>query len=637
MLQTIRDKISGWFAAVFLGAVALVFVFWGIDFQGGAIQDAASVNGEKISADSMLRAWQDRQSQLQQMLRAELPADLVKSQQAALLDERIRTLLLTQRAKEMGYRVSDEEVAQTILGFSELQVDGQFSRDRYSAILNQQGRTEAQFESELRTNLALNQLQSSIATSAFVTPRELERRRGLENEQREIEYAVLPATAFAAAVSVTEADIQAWYDSHLSDYMTPESVDVEFLDLRLADVERSVAVTEDALKGYYDQAKDRFATQERRRARHVLITTSDKLDDAGAKKLAEEVLAKARAGEDFAKLAEQYSQDTGSAKAGGDLGWATRGMFVGPFEDAIFGMTAGELRGPVKTEFGYHVMRLDETEAGHQKAFDEVRAEIEPEFRKEKAQTSFYERGQKMADESFAALTELGTVATSLGMELKKIAGFTRQGGGELGADAQIIAAAFGAEVADRGQNSPLVAVGEDRAVVLRVSAHNQPEQKPLSAVREPIQARLRQNAAQDAAARKGNELVAQLEGGSQTWAQAAQQLSTQLKVTAAPRKFVGRQDNAVPPAVLKTTFALPRTALKQGQTRYQTSAMENGDFVVLAVTALKDGNASQETAAERAQRGRQTAQQVAAEEFSAYLAELERTAKIERNLSIFQ
>lgn len=637
MLQTIRDKISGWFAAVFLGAVAVVFIFWGIDFQAGAIPDAARVNGEKISADSMLRAWQERQSQLQQMLRAELPADLVKSQQAALLDERIRTVLLTQRAKDLGYRVSDEEVAQTILGFTELQVDGKFSRDRYAAILNQQGRSEAQFEAELRTNLALNQLQGGIAASAFVTPRELERRRALENEQREVEYAVLPASAFAASVKVTDADVKAWYDSHLAEYMTPESVDLEFLDLRLADVERSIEVTDEALRAYYEQAKDRFTTQERRHARHVLITTNDKLDDDGARKLAEEVLAKARAGEDFGKLAEQYSQDTGSAKQGGDLGWATRGMFVGPFEEAIFGMSVGELRGPVKTEFGYHVMRLDEVEAGHQKTFEEVRAEIEPEFRKDRAQAAFYERGQKMADEAFAALTELGTVATSLGMELKKVAGFTRQGGGELGTDPQVIDAAFAPDVADRGQNSPLVAVGEDRAIVLRATAHNQPEQMPLTAVSDAIQARLRQNAAQDAAAKRGNELVAQLESGAQTWAQAAQQLGSQLKVTVAPRRFVGRQEQEVPPAVLKTAFALPKSALQGGQPRYQTSAMDNGDFLVLSVTGFKDGNAAAEAAAERAQRGRRTAQQVGGDEFSAYLAEIERTAKITRNLSVFQ
>ncbi len=316
MLQTIRDKISGWFAAVFLGAVALVFIFWGIDFQAGAIADAARVNGEKISADVMLRAWQDRQSQLQQVMRTELPPDLVKAQQAALLDERIRVVLLTQRARKLGYRVSDTEVAQTILGFSELQVDGQFSRDRYTAILRQQGRSEAQFENELRTNLALNQLQTGIAASSFVTPRELERRRALEGEQREIAYAVIPASAFAGAVTVTEADVKAWYDSNSGDYRSPESVDVEFLDLRLADVERSVEVTDDTLKAFYEQTKERYETQERRHARHVLISVTDKLDDAAAQKLAEEVLARARAGEDFGKLAAQYSQDTGSAKQG---------------------------------------------------------------------------------------------------------------------------------------------------------------------------------------------------------------------------------------------------------------------------------------------------------------------------------
>ena len=637
MLQTLRDKISGWVAAVFLGVIALVFIFWGIDFQAGAIADAARVNGEKISADVMLRAWQDRQSQLQQIMRTELPPDLVKAQQSELLDERIRVVLLTQRARELGYRASDAEVAETILGFTELQVDGQFSRDRYTTILRQQGRTEAQFESELRTNLALNQLQTGIAASSFVTPKELARRRSLEGEQREMEYVVIPASAFAGSVSVSDADIQSWYDMNPADYTTPESVDVEFLDLRLADVERSVEVTDEALRAYYEQAKERFTTEERRHARHVLITENETLDDAAAQKLAEEVLAKARAGEDFGALATQYSQDTGSAQQGGDLGWATRGMFVGPFEEAIFGMAVGELRGPVKTQFGYHVIRLDEVEPGQVRSFEEVRAEIEPEFRKDRGQALFYEQGQKMADESFASLTELAPVAASLGMELKKIAGFTRQGGGELGTDQQIIDAAFSPDVADRGQNSPLVAVGEDRALVLRVSAHNQPQQLPLAQVRPQIEALLRQNAAQDAAAMRGNEVIAQLEAGTQGWSQAAEQLRAQLKVTPAPRRFVGRQDAEVPPAILRTAFALPRSALGQGKPYYQSSILEGGDFALLAVTGLRDGNALEEPAPERAQRGRQTAQQLAGNEFSAYLTELERNADIERNLAVFQ
>ncbi len=637
MLQIIRDKISGWFAAVFLGAVALVFIFWGIDFQAGAIADAARVNGERISADVMLRAWQDRQSQLQQMMRTELPDELVKSQQAALLDERIRTVLLTQRARELGYRVGDDYVAETILGFEELKVDGQFSRDRYAAILRQQGRTEAQFEGELRTSLALTQLQNGIAASSFMTPRELERRRALEGEQREVEFLVVPASAFAGSVTATEADIQSWYDEHKSDYMTQESVDVEYLDLRLADVQKEIEVTDDALKAYYEQTKDRFETQERRHARHVLISVTDQVNDAAAQKLAEEVLAKARAGEDFGKLAEQYSQDTGSAKQGGDLGWATKGMFVGPFEEAIFGMSTGELRGPVKTQFGYHVIRLDEVDAGHLKTFEEARAELEPEFRRDRAQALFYERGQKMADESFAALTELSNVATSLKMELRKVEGFTRQGGGELGMDMAIIDAAFSPDVADRGQNSPLVAVGEDRALVLRVSSHKLPEQMPLATVRNQIEARIKENAAQDAAARKGNEVLARLDAGSTTWSAAAAELTRELKVTPAAKRYAGRQDKEIPPTVLQIAFAVPRSAVSAGQPRYQSSKLDNGDFALVAVTAIRSGTETPEAAAERAQRGRRTAQQVGGEEFSAYLAELERTAKIQRNLAIFQ
>jgi peptidyl-prolyl cis-trans isomerase D len=637
MLQIIRDKISGWFAAVFLGAVALVFIFWGIDFQAGAIADAARVNGERISADVMLRAWQDRQSQLQQMMRTELPDELVKSQQAALLDERIRTVLLTQRARELGYRVGDDYVAETILGFEELKVDGQFSRDRYAAALRQQGRTEAQFESELRTNLALTQLQNGIAASSFMTPRELERRRALEGEQREVEFLVVPASAFAGSVTATEADIQAWYDEHKSEYMTPESVDIEYLDLRLADVQKEIEVTEDALKAYYEQSKDRFETQERRHARHVLIQVTDQVNDATARKLAEDVLAKARAGEDFGKLAEQYSQDTGSAKQGGDLGWATKGMFVGPFEEAIFGMSVGELRGPVKTQFGYHVIRLDEVDAGHLKTFEEARAELEPEFRRDRAQALFYERGQKMADESFASLTELANVATSLGMELRKVEGFTRQGGGELGMETAIIDAAFSPDVADRGQNSPLVAVGEDRALVLRVSSHKLPEQMPLATVRNQIEARIKENAAQDAAARKGNEVLARLDAGSTTWSAAAAELTRELKVTPAAKRFAGRQDKEIPATVLQTAFAVPRSAVSAGQPRYQSSKIDNGDFALIAVTAIRSGTETPEAAAERAQRGRRSAQQLGGEEFSAYLAELERTAKIQRNLAIFQ
>ena len=210
MLQTIRDKVSGWIATFFLGAIAVVFVFWGIDFKSGAGNFAAKVDGTKISSETIRRAWQQRQSQLQQMMRSDLPPDMVKSQQQALLDEYVRNTLLTQRAEKLGYRISDEELAKRILEFPQLQVDGKFSRDRYAMALRQQGRTEPQFEAELRSNLAVSQIQGGVIQSAFVAPYELDRRFALEKQQRELNYALIPTSEFSAQVNVTDEQVQAW-------------------------------------------------------------------------------------------------------------------------------------------------------------------------------------------------------------------------------------------------------------------------------------------------------------------------------------------------------------------------------------------------------------------------------------------
>ena len=189
MLQTIRDKISGWFAAVFLGAIAVVFIFWGIQFESTVTSEAAKVNGENISAQRVLKAWQDRQSELQQQIRDELPPELVQSEQQKLLDEFIDRELLLQRATSSGYRVSDRELAETLRQIPGAPGRRQFSRDRYTALLRQQGRSEAEFEKEFRRDLESNQLRNAIAVSSFVTPAELQRRVALEGEKRDVAYA----------------------------------------------------------------------------------------------------------------------------------------------------------------------------------------------------------------------------------------------------------------------------------------------------------------------------------------------------------------------------------------------------------------------------------------------------------------
>ena len=361
MLQQIRDKISGWFAWVFLGAIAVVFVFWGIRFESGPMAAAAKVNGESVPLEQVRRAWQQRQTELQQATRDELPAALVKAEQTKLLNEFIDREVLIQHVTKMGYRVSDLDVAREIEAIPELQVEGKFSRDRYAALLAAQGRSEVQFEQGFRRDIQVAQLRNGIAISSFATPGELGRRLALEGETRDIDYFTVAAAPFAAQVAVSPDDVQAYYDANKARFVTPETVSLQYVAIKAADVAATVEVTDEALHEYYDQvAPERYQDPERRRARHILIEAG--ADDAAARNKAEDVPAKAKAGEDFGKLASEYSDDPGSRAAGGELGWATRQSFVQPFADALFAMQVGEISDPVKTQFGYHVIQLEEVQ-----------------------------------------------------------------------------------------------------------------------------------------------------------------------------------------------------------------------------------------------------------------------------------
>lgn len=632
MLQTIRDKITGIVATLFLGVIALVFIFWGIDFKTGAVSYAAQVGDERIPIETVRRAWQQRQSQLQQMLRDELPPDMVKSQQAALLDQFVQQSLLTQRAKESGYRVSDQELARRVMDYPQFQVDGKFSKDRYNALLRSSGLSETGFEAELQDELLVDQLRNAVVESAFVVPYELERRYALEKQEREVDYALIPTAEFAATVAITDEQIQKWYEENKANYLLPESVDLQYVELTRAKAEAGVTVTEQALKEYYEQTKERFESPERRRGRHILITTGDGVDEEAARKKVEELTAKAKAGGDFAQLAKDNSKDPGSAQQGGDLGWAQRGMFVGPFEEALFGMAAGEIRGPVKSQFGYHVLKLEEIESGHVQSFEEARAEVEAEYRKNGAQTIFYDESQKLADLAFSSLTELDSVAKSMGLQVRTLNGFTREGGGELGQDPGAIEAAFSEDVLERRQNSPLVTIGEDRALVLRVTQHKPAEPRPLDAVRAQIREQLKTQRMREAAAAKGAFALARLQKG-EAWAD----VTAASHLSAVGKRFMTRQDAVAPPAVLRTVFTAPSTQISSAKPYYGGVTTDDGNYAVYAITQVRNADPATEAATEKNARKRREEAQHGNQEFAAYIGEAERNTKIEKNDKLFE
>ncbi|MCJ7453690.1 MAG: SurA N-terminal domain-containing protein [Steroidobacteraceae bacterium] len=630
MLQQIRDKISGWFAWVFLGAIAVVFVFWGIRFESGPMAAAAKVNGESIPVEQVRRAWQQRQTELQQATRDELPAALVNAEQTKLLNEFIDREVLIQHATKMGYRVSDLVIAREIEAIPALQVDGKFSRDRYAALLAAQGRSETQFEQDFRRDVQIAQLRNGIAISSFATPGELGRRLALEGETRDIDYFTIAAASFAEQVAVSSGEVQAYYDANKASFVTPETVSLQYVSIKAADVAATVEVTDEALHEYYDQvAQERYQDPERRRARHMLIEAG--ADDAAARSKADEVLAKAKAGEDFGKLASEYSDDPGSKAQGGELGWATRQSFVQPFADALFAMQVGEISDPVKTQFGYHVIQLEEVQPARQRSFDEVRAELEAEYRAEQAQSQFYEKSQSLADDAFASLTELESVAQQHGLTLETVAVFTRQGGGSFDGNRKVIDAVFSDEVLQERQNSPAINVTDDEVAVFRVTDHKPAAPRPLEEVRTEIEAALREQGA-----RKAAEAAAMAEADRINSGAAFAEVAGSAGATPVGATTVGRTAEGVPAPLLKAVFAAGRPA--PGKAIGGTAVLAGGDVAVFVVNAVRAGTApmGSDAAVQLSQVMDKAAGMAARADYTAYVKELDRTAKIKVSDQVF-
>ncbi|TMI86518.1 MAG: hypothetical protein E6H00_18120, partial [Bacillati bacterium ANGP1] len=364
MLQRIGDALKGqkWLAYLVLGALALVFAAWGaygiVNLNFGGSDYAAEANGAKISLEEAHNRWVRQQTQWQQRLGGmEIPPELRKRFQDQMLEGMIGEALIDERTQSLGYRVSTEALREAVQQEPAFQVGGQFSPEAAKGVLAQAGISLADYERDLRTQARRAQLEGGIRASEFLTPAERARLAELEGQEREVRYLVLPVERFKSAAGVDDAAVQTYYKAHQAEYMTPESAHLEYAQLSLAALEAQVTASDADLRAAYEKAKGRLEVPEKRHARHILITGKD---DAAALAQAEKVLAEAKAGKDFGELAKQYSQDPGSAKNGGDLGWAERSAFVAPFADALFGMKVGEIKGPVKTQFGYHILRLDE-------------------------------------------------------------------------------------------------------------------------------------------------------------------------------------------------------------------------------------------------------------------------------------
>lgn len=634
MLQRIRDGLHGrkWLAWVALFPIALIFVFWGgsnsLDLGGVSAGVAAKVDGEEIPSSEASEQWSQMQSRWSQQFGADIPEEQKVKMQDDILEQLVLQRLIKNRLKNQNYRVSDQKVMtefQAIPAFHG--PDGKFDVNTARSVLRQFGKNENEFFDDTRQQLLINQLQQSIQGSYFLTKAEAQRLHNLENEEREIQYAQIPADRFAGTAPIEETAVKAFYDKNHDRFMTTEYVALEYAELRLEQLATTVVPTEDQLKALYEKNKANYVQDEQRRTRHIVIPVVGD-DDAGALKQAIAVLAEAKSGKDFAELAKKYSKDP-SAADGGEIGFVDKKAFAGPIGDTLFGMKVGDIAGPVKSQFGYHILKLEEIQAAEVKPFEAVHAELDSQFRTDGAAQTFSEREDAINEAIEKGDTDLDKLAQTLGLTRGSVPEFRRGGGGDpLGSNPDLQQAVFSDTTLNQGKIGGPVALGEDRLVIVKVASHHKAEVKPLAVVHDEIVALLTHERGVAAAKAAVDAAVAKLNGGEKL-----ETIASGWSVQAEPAKFVSRGDPSIPAALRAAAFEVPRP---EGKPVVKTVTLDDGSSVLFVLTRTRVADTSANP--QLAQRDNQELlQRSASGDIAAYVNEVKRKAKIVKNPKVFE
>lgn len=633
MLQTIHDKLKGIFAVAILTALGVVFVFWGVNFSSNISSftkaKGIEVNGREIAVEDVRREYQEQFSRMQAALGdSGVPEQMRESIRQRVLEQAVRTELLRQRTRELGFEATDAEVLETIRQVPAFQVDGKFSPDAYHAALRSINLSPERFEAEQREFVLARQVDRGIYNSAFVLPGELERNYALRQETRTIGWVTVPARSFEASAVIDDAAVQKFYEANKSRYMTEEQATVDYVELDIDAFAAQATVTDAALRAYYEENKARYTQAGRRHARHILVasTGDDKADEAKAKKIYE----RAAAGEDFAKLARELSDDTGSKESGGDLGDAERADFVGPFGDAVWSMKPGEIRGPVKTEFGWHVIKLESASPETVRSFDEVRAELEPEYRRSQVDKAFGDAQERLDTLAFEAGNDIRSLASKMGLPLKHIESFTRAGSAELGATPKLTQAVFSPEVL-AGREIRTVELAPGKVVAITATAYRPSVARPLADVRAEVVEAARLEAAGKLAAARAGEVVAALQRGAAWPASVAPWRGDGTTLNPKP---VGRSDEGVPAEVRDAAF---RAQAPAGQPRYGVATLKNGDSAIWTMTEMERGKLASLAQDARRRAHDEARDRMAMSDATIYVTAMRAAADVDVNPQVFE
>jgi len=592
MLHFIRERAQGWVAWLIVGLVSIPFALWGVNsyLTGPSDVIVAEVNGEPIQQVEYQKALQQYRDRMRNTMGENFDPTMFDglAVKQSVLDGLIEQKLLILAGHDLGQRVTDQALFKIIKSTAAFQKNGQFDDNVYSMTLARVGLNPTQYEAQLRADVLTQELAENTQRSVIVSDNALSTVLRLENQTREIAYGVVTAQDQVAQIVVTDEAVRGFYDEHLTNYLAPEQMVVNYVELSVDDLSKNIIVNDESLKAFYEKNKDQFVGPEQRQASHILIEG----DDTEAKAKVELIKQRLEQGEDFATLAAALSQDTGSAAEGGDLGLFQRGVMDPAFEEAVFSMTKiGEVSEPVKTEFGYHLIKLTAIQTSKGKSYLDARDQIETLYRRNKAEDLFFELAEKLANLSYENPDNLDVVAEELSLTVKTSQAFMRDGNTTgIATNKKVASVAFSEDVLVNNLNSAVIELSKSDLLVLHKNKHIAASQLPYESVAPAITAQLRYAAARDKTAEIGEAILVKLKSGvSPTGLFSDNEWHTSQSYT--------RMSKEPSSQILDRAFAVARP---QSESSFIGFTASNGNYIVVNVISAKDGVPSDSPQEER-------------------------------------
>ena len=593
MLQFIRDNATGWIAWGIVILISVPFALWGVHqyVTPDSSVAVATVGDAEIGYYDFQRSYARRRQQLQSVLGPGFVDTIADDRlRREVLDGMVDSEVVIRSGMAAGMRIGDEQLASAIRSQEVFQSGDGFSQDAYENWLRTQGYSPGGFEEDLRRSLLEQQIALGISESSFIPAggfRDVVRTR---LQKRTFSLLTIPAADFESP-EPTESEIAAHYEQHRSGYTAPERLRLRYLEISMSEIADGIKADDEELRALFDADRDSFVTPEKRDVSHILVSVpADAGTDAGeeARARAAGLRDRVAAGESFEDLAREHSDDPGSATSGGSLGFIERGIMDPAFEEAAFALAPDRVSDPVRSNFGWHLIKVNSVQEAHETTFEEVRDQVLARYQSREAERIYAEQAETLANVAYEHPESLEAGVRELGLEIRETGYVTRAGHSDdpIASRPAVVAAAFSSDVLDEGNNSEPIEFESGRIVVVRAFDYEPARPLALDEARAEVADALRADALRTAVTDRGHELLANLRGG-----RSPEAVAVDAGLEWSRFENVDRFGGELTERQLEMVFRIPRP--DTGAPRFDGMLDDDGDFTIVSLARVDDGGDS--------------------------------------------